>query len=313
MVGLTNAGNYQGKILEHAVNLSSGGYPQLVLTLEAAAQYDFDESAWVDWSIYDQGSTAYLILAGKDNKPTKNCEQVMKLFKWDGMSFTGLDALPIDGMEIQFRAADHEYEGKQSRKVVWIDEKDAKPSSGMGQVEKLDAGKLSALDKQFSGMLKGLSGGKIAVAKAPAAAPKPPVKAAAKAKPAPATVEEAPVEETPVEEPLAGDDPDSIPEPEPSVQPGIIRPPAAKPKPLPAKPKAAPKPKPAAKAEPAAPQYDNNSAWGAVVAKTEGVDDNERAEAWSKMLEHCAPGKVEKDFTQEEWVAVVKYTIAELS
>lgn len=310
MVGLTNAGNYQGKILEHAVNLSSGGYPQLVLTLEAAAQYDFDESAWVDWSIYDQGSTAYLILAGKDNKPTKNCEQVMKLFKWDGMSFTGLDALPIDGMEIQFRAADHEYEGKQSRKVVWIDEKDAKPSSGMGQVEKLDAGKLSALDKQFSGMLKGLSGGKIAVAKAPAAAPKPPAaKPKAAAAPQQGPVDEAPVEEAPAE------DPDSIPDPDCAqthAQPGIIRPPAA-PKPPAAKPKAAPKAKPPVKAEPAAPQYDNNSAWGAVVAKTEGVDDNERAEAWSKMLEHCAPGKVEKDFTQEEWVAVVKYTIAELS
>jgi hypothetical protein len=307
MVGLTNAGNYQGKILEHAVNVSSGGYPQLVLTLEAASMYDFDESAWADWSIYDQGTTAYLILAGKDNKPTKNCEQVMKLFKWDGLSFTGLDALPIDGMEIQFRAADHEYEGKQSRKVVWIDEKDAKPSSGMGQVEKLDAGKLSALDKQFSGMLKSLSGGKIAVAKAPAAAPKPPVKAAPKAKPEPAPVEEAPDDQA------IAEDPDSIPEPAPSTQPGIVRPPAAKPKPLPAKPKPVAKPKPAAKAEPAAPEYDNNSAWGAVVAKTEGVDDGERAEAWSKMLEHCAPGKVEKDFTQEEWAAVVKYTIAELS
>jgi len=213
------AGSYRGKVLDHAVNVSSGGHPQLVLTLSAVEQYDFETLAWADWSQYDQGITAYLILAGKDGKATKNCEQVMKLFGWDGMSFSGLDALDINEKDIQFRVADNVYEGKTNQKVVWIDEYDSKPSSGLGTVEKLDSNKLKALDKQFAGTLKGLTGGKIAVAKAPSTPPTPP--APKKAMPPVAPVQS----DADDAAAAAAGDPDSIPDPAATPAPGIIRPP----------------------------------------------------------------------------------------
>ena len=299
------AGSYRGKVLDHAVNVSSGGHPQLVLTLSAVEQYDFETLAWADWSQYDQGITAYLILAGKDGKATKNCEQVMKLFGWDGMSFSGLDALDINEKDIQFRVADNVYEGKTNQKVVWIDEYDSKPSSGLGTVEKLDSNKLKALDKQFAGTLKGLTGGKIAVAKAPSTPPTPP--APKKAMPPVAPVQS----DADDAAAAAAGDPDSIPDPAATPAPGIIRPPAP---PKPPAPKAKPGPKPKAKAEaPAAPAkvYTINTAWEEVVAKTEGVDDTARGEAWNSVMDQVAPGKADKDFTQEEWIAQIKYTVDE--
>jgi hypothetical protein len=285
--------------MQHAVNLSSGGHPQLQLTLAAVEQYDFETQQWADWSQYDQGITGYLILAGKEGKATKNAEQVMKVFKWDGMSFTGLDAMPITGSKVQFRVADNVYEGKTNQKVVWIDDYDAKPSSGLGAVEKLDANKLAALDKQFAGTLKGLTGGKIAVAKAPATPPAPPAPKKAAA-PAVSAEDAADVQTR---------DPDCIPNPVAAPAPGIVRPPAP---PAPPKTKAGRPPKAKAEAPaPAAKVHTINTAWEEVVAQTEGVDDTARGEAWNSVMDQVAPGKADKDFTQEEWAAQIKYTVAE--
>jgi len=296
---VTNPGSYRAKVLDHAVNVSSGGHPQLVLSLELTQAYDFDTQTWVDWSQYGEGATAYLILAGKEQKATKNAEQAQKVFKWDGMSFAGLDTLPLDGQELQVRIVAEEYNGQPQKKVAWIDLPDAKPSAGLGMVDKLGADKLKALDKQFQGMLKGLSGGKIATAKFPAtppAAPKPGI--VRPAVPAPV----APDDAVPVEEPSANTDvpdPDSIPAPAPTAP----KPPVA-PKKMGRPPKAPAAPAPAK-------QYDQNSAWAAIVAQTEGVDDGARAEAWSGMLEHIAPGKDEKQITQPEWEAIVTNTVKE--
>lgn len=294
------AGSYRGDVVDHAVNLSSGGYPQLQLTLAAVEQFDFETQKWIDWSQYDQGITGYLILAGKEGKATRNAEQIMKVFKWDGMSFAGLDAMPINGSKVQFRVADEVYLEKTRQKVVWVDDYEAKPSSGLGAVEKLDAGKLAALDKQFAGTLKGLTGGKIAVAKAPATPPAPP----APKKATPPTAAPAP-------DPVMVDDPaDSIPDPATVPAPGIVRPPVPPTPPAPKKAGRPPKPKAEAPA-PAAKVYTINTAWEEVVAKTTGVDDTVRGEAWNSVMDQVAPGKADKDFTQEEWAAQIKFTVAE--
>lgn len=303
---ISYSGSYRGDVVEHAVNLSSGGHPQLQITISGLEMYDQDEKAWKDYSQYDVGSTGYMILAGKDGKATKNAEQVMKVFKWDGMSFAGLDAMPLEGMKVQFRIADETYEGKTRQKMVWIDDYDAKPSTGLGSIEKLDTNKLAALDKQFAGTLKGLTGGKIATAKAPSTPPTPPAPRKAVAK-APAT--HIPDDQEIAEQEAAAEAtiPEYIPDPTTAPNPGIITPPAP---PKPPAPKKAGRP-PKVTAPAPAKAYDANSAWAEIVAQTRGVDDTVRAEAWSTVMEAVCPGKVEKDFTQEEWQAIIKNTIAE--
>ena len=170
---VTNEGSYRGRIIESAVGMTSTGLPQFIFGVKALEWYDPDQKEWLAWEEYDEGITGYLCLFGKDGQPLKNAEQVMKVFGWDGTSFADLDDADLTGIDFQFRVTDEEYEGKTRRKVQWIDVYDATPGGSLGTVEKLDAKKRDALDKQFGAALKKLSGGKVKTAKAPTTKPKP--------------------------------------------------------------------------------------------------------------------------------------------
>lgn len=272
----TNEGTYRGRATGGtAVGTSSGGCPQFLIGAHALEWYDPDAKAWVPWEEYDEAITGYLCLFGKDGNPLKNVTQVMKVFGWDGASFSELNEADYSEVDFQFRVADEEFEGVVRRKLVWIDVADAEPGGGAGTVTAFDPKKCKAMDTQFSKALKKLSGGKVKTAKAPTtppkATPKATPKTAPKAAEAPATPKATPPK----------------------------RPPAAPPKSSKAKVEI---------------DYTYDTAWEAVVAASPETDDDDRATVWSQKLDEVvAPGTTEDKITAAEWTTVVAFVLAELA
>ncbi len=140
------AGAYLGYATSHGVNESSGGFPQLVLQCEATHYYDENISDYVEIADDVAELRAYLVLYGKEGKPIRNCEQVKKVFGWDGLSFQALAEMPINETRFLFRVEDHEYEGNTTLQVSWIDDDAASPTR---QISSLDTKGLQNLDAKF--------------------------------------------------------------------------------------------------------------------------------------------------------------------
>ena len=269
---IDRASTFRGRIADHGVSKSSGGFPQLILQLAATEIYDADEQAWVDWSEYDVNEIqAYLVLFGGKGE-TLNSQQVKKVTGWDGLSFAGLAALDLSETKIQFRVEENTYEGKTSLQVSWIDEYDAEPGR---TVRKLDAAEMKALDAQYANMLKS-SGKKAAPTKAPGKVTKANVKS---------TQPKGPVIKKGAKDPLG--------------------PPAANPSvPTPAEAKTTP-PAPATNPNLPTGKCTKDEAWGTVYdMKDKSVTDEQIATIWTAALKEVAPGVDQEKFTDEQWFAV---------
>lgn len=167
---IKQAATFRGIVSDKAVSLSTGGFPQLVMSLQTTEMYDPDLQEWVDWSEDEENeTTAYLILFGGNGEATRSAKQIMKVLGWSGESFQELDELEIGG-PIQFRTKENEYQGKISYQVAWIDVHDAEPGSSM---KRLDKDELKRLDAKHATGLRKISGGPKPKS-VPAAPPKPP-------------------------------------------------------------------------------------------------------------------------------------------
>lgn len=152
MNSIDRAGLFRGKILDKAVGLTSKSkLPQLVIRFQAVEYYDETEGEWVSgWEDYQQAITGYYCLFAKDGKPTLSCEQVQKVFDWNGKSFKDLD--DCEGPElVQFKVKEEEYEGESRLVVSWLDEYDADPRTG---ITKLNEKELKELDNKFASALQ---------------------------------------------------------------------------------------------------------------------------------------------------------------
>ncbi|MBE3140135.1 MAG: hypothetical protein IMZ53_06090 [Thermoplasmata archaeon] len=175
MPQITNAGTYRGRIIEHVVNVSSGGFPQFVPRLVADEMYDRDNKEWVGLSDTPD-IVGYLVLVdGKDNK-TMNCSQIEKVTGWDGIDLLALETADLVDKPVLFVVKEHTYNDKISMQVDWVDEFDADPIRGL---KKLDPDKLKALQSKFGKSLGGktakpvsAASGKNKTAAAPIQAPK---------------------------------------------------------------------------------------------------------------------------------------------
>lgn len=191
MSNVNQAGTFRGDVLDRGMSLSSSGYPQLIVQLQAMEKWNQENGVWEPWNYEECEATAYLVLFGNNDKPTLNVRQVMKAFGWDGASFAtpnDPDAKLAD--KIQFRIQASVYEGVERLKVEWVDAYDAEPGK---KAPKLEAADIRKLDAQYAAALRNLGGGP----KPKSAAPKPPDPTLAAA-PAPVTANAAPI---PTEEP----------------------------------------------------------------------------------------------------------------
>lgn len=180
-------GTFRGNVLESGVNVSKGGFPQLLLSLRGIELWDEETSEWVDWSAVPENDlTAYLILIDSKDKQTFNYKKVQEVFGWNGVSFAELDAMDLSQIPLQFRVASNTYQEKTTLQVEFIDAYDAVPGR---TIRKLDAAGLRSLDAKFKGVMKGAAPAK---APAKAAAPKAPKAKAPAAPKAPVAVPAAP-------------------------------------------------------------------------------------------------------------------------
>lgn len=162
---IDRVGTYLGYASSHGVDTSSGGFPQLVLQCDATHYYDEDVEDYVE--IEPQELRAWLVLYGKDLKPIRNCEQVKKVFEWNGLSFQALAEMEISETRFLFRVEENTYKGDGSMQVSWIDVDTASPTR---QISSLDTKALQDLDAQF-GLAKV---GKKTDTKKPTSKPTPP-------------------------------------------------------------------------------------------------------------------------------------------
>jgi hypothetical protein len=164
---ITNAGSYRGRVINFAVNTSSGGFPQFVADFVADEYWDTDgEPAWVGLQDKPDISTYMVLVDGKEQK-TLNCKQIETVFGWDGASLVDLDNMNLAEAKVQFRVEERTYtpaggQPKTQMQVTWICEYDAPPGR---KVSKLEPDAVKALNAKFSKAL----GGKISK---PATAPK---------------------------------------------------------------------------------------------------------------------------------------------
>jgi hypothetical protein len=141
---IDKVGTFLGYAPIHGVDTTKKGYPQLVLQCEASHYYDEDVEDYVE--VTEQELRAYLVLYGKEGKPIRNCEQVKKVFDWDGLSFQALAEKDISEIRFLFRVEENTYEDNTTLQVSWIDVDTASPTR---QISSLDTKDLQKLDAQF--------------------------------------------------------------------------------------------------------------------------------------------------------------------
>ncbi len=141
---IDKVGTFLGYAPIHGVDTTKNGYPQLVLQCIATHYYDEDVEDYVE--VTDQELRAYLVLYGKDGKPIRNCEQVKKVFDWDGLSFQALAEMDLKDIRFLFRVEENTYEGNTTLQVSWVDVDTASPTR---QISSLDTKDLQKLDAKF--------------------------------------------------------------------------------------------------------------------------------------------------------------------
>ena len=265
MSQIDRIGSFRGKIIDKAISKSSGGFPQAVLQLEAVQMWDPDNGVWVDWNYDEREAMAYMVLFGKNKKPTLSARQLMKATGWDGVSFVEFQEKDDLQTDIQWRMEENTYEGNTTIKCQWIDDYNAEPGKKVQKLEKADIAKLQA---QYASQLQALSGGPKPKS-APPAAPKQKVD-----KSTPATEIPSAADPTPPADPALG-----TAEPSASADTGeettsAPEPPAAPPA---EKPKRTRKPK----------TIDMNTAWTEYFkeSKAAGHDDVKITQAWTGIIQ----------------------------
>lgn len=292
---INRAATFRGRIVDHGVSKSPGGFMQWTAELIAMEIWDTDEDKWVDWTDYgdEYGDEikSYNILFGGNEKPTLSCQQVKAITGWEGTSFAALGAMDLTETKIQFRTEWNTYNDKTNLQVEWIDVYDAIPGRS---VKKLNAAELKSLDAEFSKMLK--QSGKT----------KAPVKASTKAgtvtkKGVSPTQNKGPVTKktakvtNPIEAPV---------EEATQTPPG---PPAA----LPTAPSTATK-----EAENAVSgSCTKNEAWKTILdLKKKDIGDEALANMWLSAINAVAPNAAEQeDVTNEQWWVVRTKVLEQVS
>ncbi|MCP4541687.1 MAG: hypothetical protein GY832_31530 [Chloroflexi bacterium] len=257
MSQIDRTGNFRGKIVDRGVGTSSGGFPQAILQLEADQMWDTENGVWIDWEYDVRETIAYLILFGKNGKPTASARQLMKALGWDGVAFIDIQENEKLKDEIQWQMGENTYEGNTTIRCQWIDAYDAVPGRKVNKLEKSD---IAALQAKYAGGLAKLSGGPKAKAAPPAEAPTAPVQ-----NPTP------PVEAAPIAEPAA---PAGPPQAAPTDPPASPDPPAPTPP-------ATEKPKRSRKKA-----IDMGAAWAECFAagKAAGKTDVEVTNIWTELV-----------------------------
>lgn len=167
---ITRDGSFRGYAVDWGISLSSEKEcPQWVLEIILTEYWNEDDQCWVDYTEMEEGITCYLTMVSGAGKVLKNCEQVMKVFSWDGMDWDVLAEGDYSDLKFQVRIKDNdpEYTEKNPYQVAWLDEYDATPGGG---VQKLDKAGLKKLNTKFAAVMKKKFGG-AAAKSAPTTAP----------------------------------------------------------------------------------------------------------------------------------------------
>lgn len=303
---IQEAASYRGVVVEHATGASSSGLAQLELKLRALQKYDFEEKKWIDWTNREDCEIkAFLVMFDSKDKPIFHVKDIQRVFEWNGASLIELNALDLEGVEVQFEVISEIYQEKLRIKVARIGMYEDVP--GTGGVKKLDADELAKLNTKYATALKNLSGG--------------PKAASAKTTETTKTTTTAKITITPpgpppakTEEQASADAAATVPDPVPEKTTKKPIPPVpgtTKPAAPPAPPKA-----PAAKTEAAetAPveELTYEQAWAKCYdGKLPTVSDEQIATAFTSAMHRIAPKKTEDQVSGEEWGKITNTVLGE--
>ena len=270
---ISRTGTFRGVVLDNGLAESSGGYPQLRLSLAAEEYYDTQEREWVDWSAQDEQTQAFLVVFGEDvKKALFHARAIKDVFGWSGQDFVAFNSPDWAGTQIQFRVEENEYNGTVSLQVQAINTYDAVP----GQISKADEATVKRLEAKYAAGLRALGGTKIASAKT--VKTEKPAVPKTNAIPAPITGGE----ETTTEETTTDTGPPELP------ANGVVSPPLTP--------------------EEKAGKTTKSKAWRALVKQKDEYEpemgDEDLSEIWTNAVLEVAPDKKGKNLTGEEWFKV---------
>ncbi len=167
---IADVADFRGSVLAGAVGVTTNGFPQLVLDLQADDMFDQDSKEWFEGCMDGATLTAYICMFGGNGKATLGVRQVIDATGWDGGSFKGLNDLvqkliaQEGGFPIGFTTKENTYNDVTSIQVDWVRNYDAAPGRTIAACSPEE---LKNLDATYA---KGLQ---VVKAKAKVAAPKP--------------------------------------------------------------------------------------------------------------------------------------------
>ncbi len=268
---IDKTGTYLGYVTASGVDKSSGGFPQLIIDCETTHIYDPEVEDYVE--VEAQELRAWLVLYGKNQKPIFNCEDVKKVFGWDGMSFQTLAEMDLTQTRFMFRVSLNTYKDDGSMQIDGIDVDTASPTRG---ISSLDVKDLQNLDSTF-----GLA--KVAKKTDPKKKPtgKPTVPGATKKK------------TTPKKDAKLKNDPAPVPVPQATIEEKATEEKVVK--------------------EEKTGSTTRDDAWNYISEQIpeRALSADDRAVAWTKAIETIHGGPDDDTLTGEEWFKVQQHIIAE--
>jgi len=176
-MNVDRTGVFRAEVVESGLSKAKkeGSHPRLEIKgAKLTAYYDQETGEWVDWSEYGQTADCYLYLFGMVGKignkklsTTVSCDQVCKVFDWDGADLQELvESRPGLKFQLTIKDNDPEYADKTPFQVSWIDVFDADPTQGIAKLSKEE---VKGLQAKYAALLKAK-----AKPAAPAKAPKKP-------------------------------------------------------------------------------------------------------------------------------------------
>jgi len=161
MAKIKHEGTFIGYAMQSGIGKTkANGFPQWIAKFQAVSEYDFDSQTFIDiFGTEEVEITGYFVIFDKEGKATLNAKQIKEAYKDTGIenwSMRALNGTDFSAIPVQFRVEEHEYEGKKSMQVSWIDHLEATPG---GSIAKMTDDEVNSLDAKFANAFRELNGG----------------------------------------------------------------------------------------------------------------------------------------------------------
>lgn len=145
---VSRAGRYLARPTSWGIKQEEGKCPRFAMVFECTQLLDGNE--WV--GVENESITGFFTLFNKDDSPNEiNLRSLREALGWDGASLSTLETSEWTKIEVQIVVEPHEYNGKSSYEVRYLNPRDYVPG-----IKKADAQTVQSLDQKYGAVLRAL-------------------------------------------------------------------------------------------------------------------------------------------------------------